>query len=164
MFFFFYLVASVFCHFSSFLELLIGLGMYVVFGYVCDLCYLLSVNGTQGRLHSALSQMSRRCVCHSTTSGFMRGWAMPSLSNSKTDSTAQIYGSECGSILCVAKILSTYKNWSLDASSPNLTPQSGTRTWDTWPECPTLYHCAMLAVVQCEVQASLHSRNKDIIN
>ena len=42
-------------------------------------------------LHSALSQMSRWCVCHSTTSEFMWRWAMPSLSNSRTGSTAQIY-------------------------------------------------------------------------
>ena len=35
---FIYLFASVFCQFSSFRELLTGLSMYVVFGYVRDLC------------------------------------------------------------------------------------------------------------------------------
>ena len=36
--FIFYLFAYVFSQFSSFRELLIGLSMYVEFGYVRDLC------------------------------------------------------------------------------------------------------------------------------
>ena len=44
---------------------------------------------------------------------------MPSLSNSRTGSTAQIYGSEWGRIPGV---------WTLDQQI--LTTQSGTRTWE----------------------------------
>ena len=44
----------------------------------------------------SVSQMSSWCVCHSKTSEFMWGWAMPSLFSSRTGSTAQIYGNAWG--------------------------------------------------------------------
>ena len=87
------IISICFSQFSSFRVLLIGLSvcciwlcLWLVLTFICI-------------WHSwSVSQMSRWCVCHSTTSEFMWGWAMPSLSNSRTGSTTQIYGSEWGSI------------------------------------------------------------------
>ena len=93
---------------------------YVCCMYLAWLClWLVLTFICIGHLWS-VSRMSRWCVYHSTTSEFMWGWAMPSLSNSRTGSTAQIYGNEWGANPGRYIIKST--------------ASSGTRTLDARPQ------------------------------
>ena len=94
--------------------------------------------------------MSRWSVCHSTTSKFMWRWAMPSLSISRTGSTAQIYGNEWGSIPGV---------WNLDIQIQRLRVGLELGTLDY--SSPTRYGCAMIAISVCG--ASFESSLRSIV-